>query len=611
LQANTQEPAPGLESLPTPPFAGNGTVEDPYQIGNWSQLDSVRDYPDANFTLVDDLNETPSDYDTYANASANGGAGWEPIGTAATPFTGSFDGDGHTVAGLRINRTTNDEAGLFGNASDVTIGRVTLDDVNVSGGSNASGLVGYATDVTITDVAVNGNVTGDSRTKFAGGAGLLAGYTVNATITNATANGNVLTNGIAGGVVGYVVNGTVENASMNENPRGIATYEGVEANVLGLTAGGVVGSTVPSSDGGIFASGSAIRNSTADVTVVGLAFTGGLAGVGETVTGSTADGAVSGQAYTGGVTGLALGDVTDSVATDDVQRIVPQLSGVTYDGPAGNHGGLIGATGGNVTDSRANGNVTSSSDHVGGLVGTVGLSALGVSPSADLRVVNSTATGDVDGTSSVGGLVGTVTEGNVTDSTASGAVNADGDTAGGLVGEFITTGATETYSIANSSASGAVNTAASGGGLVGIARTAVIENSSASGDTTVTGLYAGGLVSELLAGSDVVDSSATGDVSANESYVGGLVGRVGEGNITDSDASGEVTVTGGGGFTSAEYIGGLVGGVERGSVTDSHASGEVTLVAGSGSGKFARVGGLIGNFGGRFGLGSPDFDGTL
>ena len=504
LQPNTQEPAPGVESVVPPFLGGNGTVADPYQIGNWSHLDSVRGFPNANFTLVTNLDEETADYDTYANETANGGAGWEPIGTAATPFSGSFDGDGHTIAGLRINRTTQEEAGLFGNATDVTIERVTLDNVNVSDGSNASGLVGYATDVRITDVTVNGNVTGDSVATFAGGAGILAGYTVNGTITNVAVNGNVLTDGAAGGVAGYVINGTVENASMNENPDGIATYEGVEANVLGRTAGGVVGSTVPQSDGSVFTSGSVIRNSTANATVAGQALVGGLAGVGETVTGSTADGAVSGQAYTGGLIGLALGDVTGSAATGDVQRI-----SVESRGPADTHGGLIGATGGNVTDSRATGDVASSSDNVGGLVGTVGLSALGVSPTADLSVVNSTATGDVDGADSVGGLVGTVAEGNITGSTASGAVNATGIYAGGLVGEFITTGGIKTHFIANSSASGDVVAKAIAGGLVG----------ANNGSVTV--------------------SYATGGVAA-DSDVGGLVG-INAGAVNRTYAAGSVT----------------------------------------------------------------------
>ena len=40
--------------------------------------------------------------DTYWNA----GAGWEPIGDADDPFIADFEGDGHTIANLFINRAT-------------------------------------------------------------------------------------------------------------------------------------------------------------------------------------------------------------------------------------------------------------------------------------------------------------------------------------------------------------------------------------------------------------------------------------------------------------------------------------------------------------------------
>lgn len=40
------------------------------------------------------------------------GEGWEPIGTEANPFTGSFDGNGKTITGLYINRPQMNYVGL-------------------------------------------------------------------------------------------------------------------------------------------------------------------------------------------------------------------------------------------------------------------------------------------------------------------------------------------------------------------------------------------------------------------------------------------------------------------------------------------------------------------
>ena len=72
---------------------------------------------------------------------------WTPIGTydvtnlyytLKTPFTGYFDGQGHTISGLKINYTTegtgtiNRYFGLFGKANGATIKNLNLKDVNIS-----------------------------------------------------------------------------------------------------------------------------------------------------------------------------------------------------------------------------------------------------------------------------------------------------------------------------------------------------------------------------------------------------------------------------------------------------------------------------------------------
>jgi len=68
---------------------------------------------------------------------------WTPIGNSSVSFTGSFDGDGHTVSGMFIN-TTSTHNGLFGNSSG-TVQNVTVEDSWVSGGKYTAGVVGYNT----------------------------------------------------------------------------------------------------------------------------------------------------------------------------------------------------------------------------------------------------------------------------------------------------------------------------------------------------------------------------------------------------------------------------------------------------------------------------------
>jgi hypothetical protein len=76
LDANPQSPPPA------PPLyaGGDGSTSSPYQIATWTHLDNVRQNLDANFTLVAELNASTAGYDTVANASTNGGKGFEPLG---------------------------------------------------------------------------------------------------------------------------------------------------------------------------------------------------------------------------------------------------------------------------------------------------------------------------------------------------------------------------------------------------------------------------------------------------------------------------------------------------------------------------------------------------
>ena len=96
------------------------------------------------------------DFDTNGNGSAgtgdtywNAGAGWEPIKAAPTPgvisfgadFRAIFEGNGHTIANLFIDRDS-DDVGLFGRTWFSVIRHVGLIDVEVSGSSNVGGLAG-------------------------------------------------------------------------------------------------------------------------------------------------------------------------------------------------------------------------------------------------------------------------------------------------------------------------------------------------------------------------------------------------------------------------------------------------------------------------------------
>lgn len=101
------EPQVAEADSPVPFSTGDGTLAHPYEISTAEQLYSVRDYSASYFKQVSDIT---IDTTTYAN--------WSPIGTSASPFTGSYDGGNFNISNLKINTTAEAGSdtilGLFG-----------------------------------------------------------------------------------------------------------------------------------------------------------------------------------------------------------------------------------------------------------------------------------------------------------------------------------------------------------------------------------------------------------------------------------------------------------------------------------------------------------------
>jgi hypothetical protein len=201
-----------------------------------------------------------------------------------------------------------------------------------------------------------------------------------------------------------------------------------------------------------------------------------------------------------------------------------------------------------------------------------GIGLFGFSEGAieQVTVANVTITGSID----VGGLVGDNNlGGTVSNASASGAVNGSKQV-GGLVGF-------NSGTVSTSSASGAITGDAAVGGLVGY-NPGTVSTSAASGAVNGSELV-GGLVGGNVLGGAVSNSSASGNVSGIGGFgaVGGLVGYNFEGTVSNASASGNVS--------GSSEVGGLVGYHRIGTVNESFATGAVT-----GS---TDVGGLVGQLG--------------
>lgn len=140
-----------------------------------------------------------------ASATAGGvwgGAGFTPVGTLVTPFSGNFDGLGHTVNGLTIARA--DYVGLFGvvvNAAGTMLKNVTLSGGAISGASYVGNLVGHITGDILNSHSTQA-VTGSAN--YVGG---LAGWStgnISYSTSTAAVNGASYVGGIVGWITGNI-----------------------------------------------------------------------------------------------------------------------------------------------------------------------------------------------------------------------------------------------------------------------------------------------------------------------------------------------------------------------------------------------------------------------
>ena len=179
------------------------------------------------FELVRDLDF--GDPASYAGAAvdrswsrAEGGPGWDPIGTFVdrdqeSTFRAVLDGNGHRIAGLHVDRPETDYVGLFG-ATFALIEDLRLVDVDVAGARYVGGLVGYARTPYIGRTITGCLVTGKVEGVFEVG-GLLgrSNQIVEASFSTAAVTGTDNVGGVVGGAVGEVrrsfATGTVSGES--------------------------------------------------------------------------------------------------------------------------------------------------------------------------------------------------------------------------------------------------------------------------------------------------------------------------------------------------------------------------------------------------------------
>ncbi|MDE0926830.1 MAG: filamentous hemagglutinin N-terminal domain-containing protein [Methylophilaceae bacterium] len=209
-------------------LGGDGKVTTPYQLTDVYGLQGVGSAGmlGKSYTLVNNI-------DAKGTAKWNTGAGFKPLGNRNSKFTGTFDGLGHTVDSLVVNRPSSDFIGLFGYNNGGTIKNVGITNVSITGKNYTGGLAGrnqgnisnsYATGVVSGNYAVGGLVgradVSSIKNSYAtvdvfganNNVGGLVGKAQKSQISNSYAAGSVTGKDSVGGLIGYKYLGRLSNS---------------------------------------------------------------------------------------------------------------------------------------------------------------------------------------------------------------------------------------------------------------------------------------------------------------------------------------------------------------------------------------------------------------
>ena len=203
-------------------------IVEQYEIYTLEDLKGVTYYRDGNFKLMRDLDLA--------------GEEWVPLGDISSPFSGMFDGNGHTISNFIVSASTS-SAGLFG-ANSGTIKNLCVTEASITNGSTyASLFVGYNKGL-ISYCSASGNI--DYSSPYMGG---ITAYQKDGSITYSSSAGTINNSNekisAVGGLVGYLTStSSTTFASDVDNSNSTITLTGVSyAGIWGGLIGQVMGNS--------------------------------------------------------------------------------------------------------------------------------------------------------------------------------------------------------------------------------------------------------------------------------------------------------------------------------------------------------------------------------
>lgn len=265
---------------------GLGTSAYPYQIENGTQLllfQSIVNGTNGQTPNPAACAELTKDIDMHSIT------GFSPIGTKNAYYTGTFNGNNHSISGLSVSGS--DAAGLFGYVKGAVIQNINLCNSQITTtGDYAGGIVGFATDNAKIENCSTNNIEINAGRHIGGIIGRGEGSTEISNCTNTSTLAGIYN---VGGIAGSLNGGSITNCgNSGDLPAPWATG----------SVGGIVGYTRAGKISTCYNTGKVTGGSNADV--------GGIVGFSE-ASSSISDcynvGDVQGDRYIGGIAGFAKG----------------------------------------------------------------------------------------------------------------------------------------------------------------------------------------------------------------------------------------------------------------------------------------------------------------
>ncbi len=370
-------------------WSGSGTEADPYLISNAKQLAGLAkrvngglNYRGKYFKLTTDilLNDTTNWQNWETQAPANS---WTPIGdynaTTPTSFQGTFNGDGHTIAGLYIKNYDNGQTseddkftGLFGQQTVGEIQKIHVVASYIETNIGYIGLLGGKLN-SVDNCSAKGKVIAYDQAFHIGGlAGRASEFTNCSADVFITAICSELSSCYVGGLAGYASYYThcSSTNTMQLDLSGSSRYVSYQY------IGGLIGSV---GDDSSTSKGYSNTKITANITALNnntTTYIGGLCGVSLATTYGYAEGDISlsgniSTAVIGGLIGKSDGYRTSHIKKSYAINNISVHANVSKDIYIG---GIVGQ--GEVTDTYyAHGKITTDIEggttHIGGIAGEI------------------------------------------------------------------------------------------------------------------------------------------------------------------------------------------------------------------------------------------------